>query len=281
MSDPRPRAPRGDLATYEKFAFVHDGMTHDVYRKGTGPVVIVITEMPGMSPYVLGFGDRVAAHGLHRGAPEPLRCCRPGPVRRLQAGAGGIRHEHVRSGVHQPGVHRPRDRAVRRRCSGGCGRLPHQEHERAGGPGCRRRGHVLHRRLRARDGRRRPRAGTGALATVAAVRALQVPEAVDRLQRRGPRNRPGALRRRRAPGARACASTATRSFLPSGSRSCENGSATASSASSWTRRTATPTACRSKHHSVLTGDLIDDPGEPTRDALDQVLDLFRTKLLAV
>ena len=34
-----------------------------------------------------------------------------------------------------------------------------------------------------------------------------------------------------------------------------------------------------KHHSVLTADLIDEPGEPTRAALDQVLELFRTKLL--
>ena len=33
-------------------------------------------------------------------------------------------------------------------------------------------------------------------------------------------------------------------------------------------------------HSVLTGDLIDMPGEPTRHALDTVLDLFRNKLLA-
>ena len=32
-------------------------------------------------------------------------------------------------------------------------------------------------------------------------------------------------------------------------------------------------------HSVLTEDLDDRPGTPTRDALDQVLDLFRTRLL--
>ena len=32
-------------------------------------------------------------------------------------------------------------------------------------------------------------------------------------------------------------------------------------------------------HSVLTEHLIDKPGELTRDALDQVLDLFRTKLV--
>jgi dienelactone hydrolase len=32
-------------------------------------------------------------------------------------------------------------------------------------------------------------------------------------------------------------------------------------------------------HSVLTEHLIDEPGQPTRDALDTVLDLFRTRLL--
>jgi dienelactone hydrolase len=33
-------------------------------------------------------------------------------------------------------------------------------------------------------------------------------------------------------------------------------------------------------HSVLTDDLIDRPGSRTREALDQVLDLFRSRLLA-
>jgi hypothetical protein len=32
-------------------------------------------------------------------------------------------------------------------------------------------------------------------------------------------------------------------------------------------------------HSVLTEHLIDQPGSPTRDALDKVLDLYRSKLL--
>jgi dienelactone hydrolase len=34
-----------------------------------------------------------------------------------------------------------------------------------------------------------------------------------------------------------------------------------------------------KPHSVLTEHLIDEPGQPTRDALELVLDLFRTRLL--
>ncbi|SHW31759.1 Putative dienelactone hydrolase [Mycobacteroides abscessus subsp. abscessus] len=32
-------------------------------------------------------------------------------------------------------------------------------------------------------------------------------------------------------------------------------------------------------HSVVTEHLIDEPGQPTRAALDQVLDLFRSRLL--
>jgi dienelactone hydrolase len=36
---------------------------------------------------------------------------------------------------------------------------------------------------------------------------------------------------------------------------------------------------RAAAHSVLTEDLVDEPGHPTREALDQVLDLFRSRLL--
>jgi hypothetical protein len=32
-------------------------------------------------------------------------------------------------------------------------------------------------------------------------------------------------------------------------------------------------------HSVVTEHLVDEPGHPTKDALDQVLDLFRARLL--
>ena len=40
-----------------------------------------------------------------------------------------------------------------------------------------------------------------------------------------------------------------------------------------------PHGHRKVAHSVLTEDLDDRPGTPTREALDQVLDLFRTRLL--
>ncbi len=56
-------APHGDLSTYELGSFEYDGASHGTYRKGTGPAVIVITEMPGISPMVLGFADRIVAAG--------------------------------------------------------------------------------------------------------------------------------------------------------------------------------------------------------------------------
>jgi len=52
------------LADYEKFAFTADGRTRDVYRRGSGPAVIIMHEMPGLHPLVVRFADRVAAAGM-------------------------------------------------------------------------------------------------------------------------------------------------------------------------------------------------------------------------
>jgi dienelactone hydrolase len=51
------------LADYEKSAFTHDGKSRDIYRRGTGPAVIVIAEMPGITPQVVEFADRVVGIG--------------------------------------------------------------------------------------------------------------------------------------------------------------------------------------------------------------------------
>jgi dienelactone hydrolase len=39
------------------------GVTHPTYRKGNGPGVVVIHELPGMTGEVIGFGDEVVAAG--------------------------------------------------------------------------------------------------------------------------------------------------------------------------------------------------------------------------
>ncbi|HVB93839.1 MAG TPA: dienelactone hydrolase family protein [Acidimicrobiales bacterium] len=51
------------LEGFEKGSFTAEGKTRTVYRMGTGPAVIVISEMPGITPHVADFGRKVAAVG--------------------------------------------------------------------------------------------------------------------------------------------------------------------------------------------------------------------------
>jgi len=51
------------LDTWTRGQHAADGTTHPTYRKGTGPGVIVIHELPGMTPDVIAFGEDVVAAG--------------------------------------------------------------------------------------------------------------------------------------------------------------------------------------------------------------------------
>jgi len=70
------------LAPYEKFSFSAAGFTHDVYRRGQGPAVVIIHEIPGLHPLVIRFADRVMAAGMTVYLPslfgEPERPVSPG-----------------------------------------------------------------------------------------------------------------------------------------------------------------------------------------------------------
>ncbi|HEY1613141.1 MAG TPA: dienelactone hydrolase family protein [Rhizomicrobium sp.] len=55
---------RDALRDYESFAFTDGPWTQQVFRRGSGPGVIVIHEMPGLHPMVIRFADRVAAAGM-------------------------------------------------------------------------------------------------------------------------------------------------------------------------------------------------------------------------
>ena len=61
-TDPVEAGP-DDLADFTRGAFTHDGVTHDVFRSGEGPAVIVIAEIPGITPKVAQFARRVRALG--------------------------------------------------------------------------------------------------------------------------------------------------------------------------------------------------------------------------
>jgi len=45
-------------------SFSAAGFTHEVYRKGTGPGVVVVHEIPGITPKVLQFAEEVVAAGF-------------------------------------------------------------------------------------------------------------------------------------------------------------------------------------------------------------------------
>ena len=80
------------LEGFELGSFTALGATRDVYRRGTGPAVIVVHEVPGITPEVAQFGREVADAGLTAVLPslfgtpgrplsvgyaarEVLRCC--------------------------------------------------------------------------------------------------------------------------------------------------------------------------------------------------------------
>jgi len=51
------------LEGFSRGSFTFEGKTRDVYRSGNGPAVIVISEMPGITPSVAGFARRVVELG--------------------------------------------------------------------------------------------------------------------------------------------------------------------------------------------------------------------------
>ncbi|MFA7264331.1 MAG: dienelactone hydrolase family protein [Caulobacter sp.] len=52
------------LKDYERFTFTDGPHTREVFRRGTGPAVIIMHEIPGLHPLVVAYADRVAAAGM-------------------------------------------------------------------------------------------------------------------------------------------------------------------------------------------------------------------------
>ncbi|MCV7381884.1 dienelactone hydrolase [Mycobacterium alsense] len=57
-------APEADLSGWSVAPFAGDGYTHDVYRKGSGPGVVLIPEIPGIHPGVLALGNHLVDNGF-------------------------------------------------------------------------------------------------------------------------------------------------------------------------------------------------------------------------
>jgi dienelactone hydrolase len=56
-------APPPALAGFEVDTFTHGGKERTIFRTGTGPAVIVIAEIPGITPKVVAFARQVAGIG--------------------------------------------------------------------------------------------------------------------------------------------------------------------------------------------------------------------------
>ncbi len=271
-------APAGALESFTVAPFSHDGATHDVYRKGLGPAVIVITEMPGISPFVLGFADRVVALGCSVVLPDLFGTAGRDPTvgNGFQNAMYGLR-SFVGACISREFTVLATGRTSR--VIGWLRALASQEHDRCGGPGvgvvgmCFTGGFAL---AMAVDGR--------VVAPVLSQPSLPLPIrkhrkrtidcspaeldmvagrcAAEGLQVLGlrfhgdplvPAERFDFLRKRLGDG-----------FV----------------AIELDQADGNPAETLPKHHAVLTGGLVDEPGEPTRDALDEVLALFSRKLFA-
>ncbi|QUR68630.1 dienelactone hydrolase family protein [Mycobacterium spongiae] len=56
--------PEADLTGWNCEPFTGGGYTHDVYRKGAGPGVVLIPEIPGIHPGVLALGNHLVDNGF-------------------------------------------------------------------------------------------------------------------------------------------------------------------------------------------------------------------------
>ncbi|MGK5530973.1 dienelactone hydrolase family protein [Streptomyces sp. URMC 129] len=57
-------APTSDLTGWRSAPFTGASLTHDVYEKGTGPGVVLMPEIPGITPHVLGLADHLVEQGF-------------------------------------------------------------------------------------------------------------------------------------------------------------------------------------------------------------------------
>ncbi|MGW7573412.1 dienelactone hydrolase family protein [Streptomyces sp. NPDC054765] len=268
-----------DLTGFDRGTFTHDGTTRRILRRGTGPAVIVMAEIPGITPKVLEFAERVAAIGCTAVLPvlfgTPGREADPAEAGRLKAGlyaASSLRKVCVSREftVLAKGKTSPVVTWLRA--------LATHEHRRCGGPGVGAIGMCL--------------TGGFALAMAADERLLAPVLSQPSLPLALTKSRAGgidisaedlaAVRGRCArEGLRVMGLRFRGDRLVPGERFdfLRRELGDAFTAVELDDSAANPRATLPPH-SVLTEHLIDEPGQPTREALDEVLDLFRTRLLA-
>jgi dienelactone hydrolase len=266
------------LDDFERTTFTHEGKTRTVFRQGTGPAVIVIAEMPGITPKVLAFARRVASIGCTAVLPHLFGVPGRDPSIEARGRLGAL--GYMVSSIVPACVSREFVVMATGRTSpvvAWLRALAADEHARCGGPGvgavgmCFTGGYAL---AMATDDR--------LLAPVLSQPSLPIGRSDKR--RYGIDIAPEELEIVKG----RCASEGLRvlglrftsdSFVPDRRFAfLADQLGPSFLAVELSDADANPDAAM-KPHSVLTEHLIDEPGERTRDALDQVLELFRSRLL--
>jgi dienelactone hydrolase len=65
-------APTATLEGWARAPFTGAGLTYDCYERGSGPGVVLIPEVPGMTPEVLGLADHLVGSGFTVVVPSPF-----------------------------------------------------------------------------------------------------------------------------------------------------------------------------------------------------------------
>ncbi len=129
--DGEPGSPdpgsRDDLRDFTVDVFTAGEMTHEVFRTGDGPSVVVLPELPGLTPAVAGLARRLRADGFSVAVPSLFGI--PGRPVSLAYAAASIPRVCVRRefAAFAARADRPVASYVRA--------LARDAHERAGGPG--------------------------------------------------------------------------------------------------------------------------------------------------
>ncbi|HKJ35265.1 MAG TPA: dienelactone hydrolase family protein [Solirubrobacterales bacterium] len=267
-----------DLGSIPREPFTHDGVTHDIFRLGEGPAVIVIAEMPGITPKVMAFAERVAGLGCTAVLPvlfgEPGRD--PDPKAHGTASALGYTCRSMVGGcasreftVWATGKSSPIVTWLRA--------LARSEHERCGGPGvgavgmCFTGGYAL--AMATDEVILAPVLSQPSMPLALTPRRANTidigPDELERVKHRCAHEDLKVIGMR-FKGDR---------LVPSGRfKFLREQLGDAFVAVELEDEDANPDSIMPPH-SVLTEHLIDEPGEPTRQALDDVLELFRERLL--
>lgn len=259
------------LDGYTETTFTFEGKTRTVFRRGSGPAVIVICEIPGITPLVADFGRRVDEAGFTAVLPSLFGT--PGKELSPAYGAQSLAWACVSKefatwarNKTSPATH-------------WCKALARHEHEQCGGTGVGVVGMCL--------------TGNFALAMMVdpvvqapVLSQPSLPFVLTGGHKRDLNLSPGdlaAVKARCEDEEDLCVLGLRFSgdFMAPAERfarlSEELGDSFVGVEIDSSEGNAHGIAKRA--HSVLTDDLVDEPGHPTRDALHQVLDLFRTRLI--